>query len=203
MDIVAGLPLTYFKLESNSSPMNMTQVVIFRKKSNDTAVAPSLDAIKYAAMQEVIHNQLLRQRIVESPFLLANPIWLDDPHLDIHHHIQQKMLDCNVLSTQGVLEVAAELAADNLDRGSPLWKVYYITFNHGESFAFVCVTHRSLLCRLKQTLFDSLFPTYLAASLCLLPISLFLVFVVLAAYLILKQSTCYKNFGWLPFLGKH
>ena len=158
MDIVAGLPLAYFKLETDSSPMNMTQVVLFQKGNNKESVAPSLDAVKYAAMQEVIRNKLLRQRIVESPFHFANPVWLDDPHLDIHHHVQQKVLSCDLMSTQGILEVAADLAADNLDRSSPFWKVFYITFNHGESFAFVCVTHRSLLCRLERTLFDSLFP---------------------------------------------
>lgn len=159
MEIVAGLPLKYLRLESPSSPINISQVLVFHS-STAKAVTPSLEAIQFAVYRQISTQRALRQRLVESPFQLANPVWLDDPHMDIQYHVQQHNL-VDTTSTNpltAILEVAAQLAAHQFDRASPLWRIHLITLAKPNMFAFVCVTHRALLCRLHQTLFDAIFP---------------------------------------------
>ena len=80
MEIVGGLPLKYLRLESASTPMNLVGLCEFNKKAKDVhSIPPSLDALRHFVNNRLATIPLLRQRLYESPFHLANPLWLDDP----------------------------------------------------------------------------------------------------------------------------
>ena len=168
MEIVSGLPLKYLRLESNSSPLNMSQVIVFNRKNNGEAcVAPSLNLIKELAFAQLRQIKALRQRLVESPFQFANPVWIDDPHMDIHYHISQSTIDLNASAPEActqMLKIAASLTATQFDRGSPLWHLKLLTFNDHQEFTLICVAHRGLTLPIAKSLYDALFPANIQSS---------------------------------------
>ncbi len=65
----------------------------------------------------------LRQRVLEVPFNLAPPEWVDDPQFDIDYHLRALA----VPAPGGTAELLAELGplfASPLDRDRPLWEAY-------------------------------------------------------------------------------
>src|SRR3954447_20892050 len=69
------------------------------------------------------------QRLVEVPFGLDHPYWIEDPHFDLGFHIRDTAVpppgDDHRLS-----ETVARIFARPLDRSRPLWELYVI---HGIS----------------------------------------------------------------------
>jgi diacylglycerol O-acyltransferase len=66
----------------------------------------------------------LRQRVVEVPFNLAPPEWIDDPEFDLDYHLRS----VGVPFPGGMAELLAELGplyASPLDRDRPLWEAYF------------------------------------------------------------------------------
>lgn len=66
-----------------------------------------------------------RRRVVEVPFRLHHPIWVEDPHFDIDHHIRR----IGAPSPGGhreLAEVAAHIASTPLDRTRPLWELHVV-----------------------------------------------------------------------------
>ena len=66
-----------------------------------------------------------RRRIVEVPFRLNHPIWVEDPDFDLDYHIRR----IGAPSPGGheeLAEVAAQIASTPLDRSRPLWELYVV-----------------------------------------------------------------------------
>lgn len=62
----------------------------------------------------------LRQRVVESPFHLATPRWVNDDHFDIAWHVR-RISAPEPRTRDAVLELARLAAMDTFDRARPLW----------------------------------------------------------------------------------
>lgn len=81
-------------------------------------------------IRELIESRLhlippFRRRLVEVPFGLDQPYWIEDAEFDIEYHVREIALpepgDHEQLATQ-----AARLHARHLDRRRPLWELYLI-----------------------------------------------------------------------------
>lgn len=67
-----------------------------------------------------------RQRLVEVPFGLDQPYWIDDPDFDIEFHVRELALPEPGSDLQ-LSEQVARLHARPLDRSRPLWELYLIS----------------------------------------------------------------------------
>lgn len=81
--------------------------------------------IDFERMQDRIHDIVraipkLGQRVVETPFRLANPQWVD-ADLDLAYHLQQVELAAPG-GERELLDACAALADQNFDRDRPLWR---------------------------------------------------------------------------------
>ena len=69
---------------------------------------------------------VLRQRLVDVPLGLDQPVWIDDEHFDVEYHIREIALPKPGSDAQ-LAEQVARIHARPLDRAKPLWETYLIT----------------------------------------------------------------------------
>ncbi len=67
----------------------------------------------------------LRWRLVEVPFGLDYPYWIDDPDFDLHFHVRELALPAPGSDAQ-LGEQVARIVSRPLDRTRPLWELYLI-----------------------------------------------------------------------------
>ncbi len=68
----------------------------------------------------------LRRRLYFPGVLRGGPLWVDDARFDIRHHVRQVAVEAPGGEVQ-LLEAAARLDERRLDRGRPLWELWFLT----------------------------------------------------------------------------
>lgn len=121
MQQLTGLDTSFLNMESPTTYGHVCGLAVF---DPSTASRPTtLDDLK-GLIEERIH--LLppyRRRLVEVPFGLDHPYWIEDPDFDIDFHVRHIGLpppgDRRQLSEQ-----VSRIVARPLDRSRPLWELY-------------------------------------------------------------------------------
>jgi diacylglycerol O-acyltransferase len=86
----------------------------------------------------------LRQRVLDVPFHLGLPEWVDDPHFDRRYHLRHLSLAAPG-DDRHLLELAATLFAVPLDRERPLWEATWIDGLAGGRSAYFLKMHHSMV----------------------------------------------------------
>jgi WS/DGAT/MGAT family acyltransferase len=85
----------------------------------------------------------LRQRVVELPRLLSNPVWAWDPDFDLSYHL--RWMRAPGEGTLGeVLELAASLCMQGFDRDRPLWEFAVVEDLEGGRAALIQKLHHAV-----------------------------------------------------------
>src|SRR3954468_8748269 len=85
-----------------------------------------------------------RQRVVEVPGHLANPVWVDDPDFDIAYHVRRSGLPRPGTEAR-LLDLVSRLMSRPLDRRRPLWEAYLVEGLSEGRVAVVTKTHPALV----------------------------------------------------------
>src|SRR6201988_1670448 len=106
-------------------------------------------ALTLERLTELIESRLhlvplFRRRLVDVPFGLDQPYWIEDPDFDIEFHVRELALptpgDDRQLAAQ-----AARLHARPLDRRRPLWETYLIHgLQCGRQAVYIKVHHAAI-----------------------------------------------------------
>ena len=118
---LSGLDASFLYLETPTLHMHVEMVTVF-----DPSTVPG--GYSFAKMQAQIASRthqapVFRRLLVEVPFRLGHPVWVDDPHFDIDYHVRRTA----VPSPGGLLELAelaGDIASRQLDRSKPLWEIW-------------------------------------------------------------------------------
>ena len=86
----------------------------------------------------------LRQRVLEVPFGLGLPEWVDDPHFDRRYHLRHLSL-AEPGDERHLLDLAATLFATPFDRERPLWEATWIDGLSGGRSAYLWTMHHSMV----------------------------------------------------------
>jgi WS/DGAT/MGAT family acyltransferase len=98
-----------------------------------TTLAPRVDVVP-----------MTRRKLVQVPFGLDNPYWVDDPDFDIEFHIRELALPAPG-SMRQLTEQVARLHARPLDRARPLWEMYLISgLEHGRVALYTKMHHAAI-----------------------------------------------------------
>ncbi len=100
-----------------------------------------LDAALDAAIAEIPR---LRQRVLEVPFGLGLPEWVEDPHFDRRYHLRHVSV-APPGDERHLLDLAATLFATPLDRERPLWEATWIDGLARERSAYLWKMHHSMV----------------------------------------------------------
>lgn len=135
---LSTLDSSFFYLEEPTTPMHVGGVLLLQ--------APDGGA---DALADLIRARLplvprYRQRVVEVPGRLADPVWVDDPDFDFDYHVRRSGLPRPGTEAQ-LLDLVSRLASRPLDRNRPLWEVYLVEGMIGDRVAVVTKTHPALV----------------------------------------------------------
>ncbi|MDW3215133.1 MAG: wax ester/triacylglycerol synthase family O-acyltransferase [Ilumatobacteraceae bacterium] len=122
MKQLTGLDASFLYMETPTTYGHVNGLAIYER--------PTPDFDPYAAVYErfgsmVGHVEPLRRRVVEVPFGLDHPYWVDDPHFDLDFHVRQIGLAPPGAADQ-LAEQVARIIGRRMDRTHPLWEVYVI-----------------------------------------------------------------------------
>jgi diacylglycerol O-acyltransferase / wax synthase len=124
MKQLSGLDATFINLETAHAPLHIGSIAIY-----DQSSAPG-ERVTFKGILENVESRLhlagcYRQKIVQLPYGLDHPYWIEDANFDLEFHIRHIALpkpgDWRQLCIQ-----AARLHARPLDRNKPLWEMYVI-----------------------------------------------------------------------------
>ena len=114
---------SFLYFETPSMHMHVAMTAIF-----DPSTMP--EGYAFDKVKDFIASRLhlvppFRRRVVEVPFRLNHPIWVEDPDFDLDYHIRR----IGAPSPGGheeLADLAAQIASTPLDRSRPLWELYVV-----------------------------------------------------------------------------
>ena len=139
---LTGLDATFLYMETPSNHMHVASTVIL-----DPSTAPG--GYSFDKARALIENRLpllppFRRRLVEVPFGLHHPIWIEDPDFDLDYHVRRAALP-SPGGRQELEEFAADVFGRPLDRTRPLWEMYIVEGLEGGHIAVVSKTHHAAI----------------------------------------------------------
>ena len=144
-DRLTAIDATYLVLESPRVPLHVGSIATFE-------AGPLLDAkgnLRLAELRRRIGSRLdllprLRQRVAPVPFGVARPVWVDDEHFAIEHHVDAVGLP-SPHDDGALLRLAGRLFMQPLDRDQPLWHLCFVTGLDHDRVALVERAHHAML----------------------------------------------------------
>ena len=112
---LSPLDAAFYALESAQAPMHLGWAAIFNPPAQ--APRPRFDAISAHIERRLGRAPRYRQRLLEVPFGLAEPLWTDDESFDITHHVRRAW-------TNDLGELVDGVMSAPLDPARPLWELW-------------------------------------------------------------------------------
>jgi diacylglycerol O-acyltransferase len=143
---LTSLDAQFLALESSNQTGHVAGLAILdpsTTKSGDL----TLDDVSRLMDERLPMLPPLRWRLVEVPFGLDYPYWLDDPNFDLDFHVRELALPPGG-TNEKLAEQVARIVSRPLDRARPLWELYLI---HGLEDG-----HKALLTKIHHSVIDGL-----------------------------------------------
>jgi diacylglycerol O-acyltransferase / wax synthase len=142
MQRLSGLDATFLYLESPSNHMHVASTAIF-----DPSTVPG--GYSFEKVKELVASRLhllppFRRRLVEIPFQLHHPLWVEDPDFDLDYHMRRAALPAPG-GEEELAEFAADVMSRQLDRTKPLWEMYVVEGLENGLIATVTKTHHAAI----------------------------------------------------------
>ena len=139
---LTGLDAAFLYLETPNNHMHVSGTYIFDPSDVD-------GGYRFERGKALIVNRLhrlppFRWRLVEVPFGLHHPIWIEDPGFDIDNHVIRRILP-RPGQQADLLEMAGEIMGQPLNRTRPLWEIHLIEGLQGGRVAMVAKTHHAAI----------------------------------------------------------
>jgi diacylglycerol O-acyltransferase / wax synthase len=135
---ISPMDLTVLATDRGSVPMNIGAVLEFDQRDG-----PSLAEVRALLTKRLPAIPNLRQKLYRAPLGGGRPVWIDDTGFDLDRHLTTREWP-PPRGSRELLNVAAELVCDRLDRSRPLWRACLITDSAGDLAALVLVFHHVL-----------------------------------------------------------
>ncbi|MEQ6903393.1 wax ester/triacylglycerol synthase family O-acyltransferase [Nocardioides sp. YIM 152588] len=141
-DRVRPRDLAFLAEETPSTPAHNATIEIFDPGEGE-------GALDYQRLVTLISDRIAfvpryRQRLQSVPGHLANPLWIDDDAFDIAFHVRRSALPRPGTGAQ-LRELVSRIVSRPLDRGRPLWEVYFVEGLEGGRVALLSKTHQALV----------------------------------------------------------
>src|SRR6476620_11524320 len=138
MEQLSGLDATFLYMESPTNYGHVGGLQIFRQAEVPHVRTREEDA----AHTEYLYSlaTYTRRRLVEVPFGLDHPYWVEDPDFDREYH-ERTIAVPSPGNDRQLEQVVSRIASRPLDRSRPLWGVYLIEcVDEGRKFAIYSKT---------------------------------------------------------------
>lgn len=141
MKQLSGLDAGFLYMETPTTYGHVSSVVIFERPSPDFDPYAAVRA-KYASLVGALEP--VRRRLVQVPFGLDHPYWVDDPDFDLDFHVRELNLARPGRDDQ-LADQVARIVGRPLDRSRPLWEVYVIDGLESGNWAILTKYHHATI----------------------------------------------------------
>lgn len=141
MQRLTGLDAGFLYMETPAHPMHTLKILVLEPSSPE-------EGSLYDKLHEGLSARLhllppLRRRVVEVPFGLHHPLWIEDATFELAAHLRR--IDVPAPGTQAQMdEVVAKIAAEPLDRARPLWELWTLEGLEGGRTAMLMKIHHAV-----------------------------------------------------------
>ena len=141
MQQLTGVDASFLYMESGTTFGHVSSLIVYDPKGTEGG---GFEATK-AMFRERLHLlDPMRRKLVEVPFNLDHPYWIEDPDLDLDFHIRETAVPPPGNREQ-VAELVSRLIARPLDRSRPLWELYVINGLEGGRIAQLTKIHHAAI----------------------------------------------------------
>ena len=120
---LTGLDAAFLYLETPETPMHVGGLNIFELPLDFEG--EFVDHLRAHIAQRMHLAPVFQRKLVHMPLELTNPIWVDEPDLDLEYHIRSTVLPKPGNRAQ-LDKLVGRLHSSLLDRSRPLWEFYVI-----------------------------------------------------------------------------
>ena len=141
MKQLSGLDASFLYMETPNTYGHVNGLSIYERPSEDFEPFEHV----YERFGVMVGNlEPLRRRLVDVPFGLDHPYWIDDPHFDLDYHVRHIGLAPPGAADQ-LGEQVARIVGRHMDRRRPLWEVYVIEGLADGRWAMLTKTHHATI----------------------------------------------------------
>jgi WS/DGAT/MGAT family acyltransferase len=138
---LTGLDVSFLVMETPNTYGHVNGLSIYDRPSTDFEPFGVVRE-RFAVM--VSHLEPLRRKVVEVPFGLDRPYWVDDADFDLDFHVRHIGLAPPGAADQ-LAEQVARIVGRKMDRSRPLWEVYVIEGLADGRWALLQKTHHATI----------------------------------------------------------
>jgi diacylglycerol O-acyltransferase / wax synthase len=140
MEQLSGLDASFLYLETPTLHMQVEMITTF-----DPCTVPG--GYSFSKMQAQIASRthqapVFRRLLVEVPFRLGHPVWVDDPEFDIDYHVRRTAIP-GPGGLRELADLAGDIASRQLDRSKPLWEIWIVEGLEQGQIAVIAKMHHS------------------------------------------------------------
>ncbi len=138
MERMSTLDAGFFYVEHDNVPMHLGSVALFE------GPAPRPEELTRLIAAKLPRVPRYRQVVRTMPLDVFRPMWVDDDHFDIGHHVRHAAVPAPGGKRQ-LRELAAEIFATRLDRTRPLWEAWLLDGLKGGRWAILSKVHHCVV----------------------------------------------------------
>ncbi|NNN19899.1 MAG: hypothetical protein HKL84_08625 [Acidimicrobiaceae bacterium] len=142
MESLSGLDAAFLAAETDTMPLNVGGILVFERGT--LSEVESYDRILRVFASRIHLLPHFRKKVVNAPFGLVQPYWVDDPSFSLSNHIHLVYPSEEVALNQ-VLEFAGLILAERFDRARPLWDLFVLPRVEGGRFVLIAKLHHAII----------------------------------------------------------
>ena len=123
MQQLSGLDSVFLRAELGNTYLHIGPVMVYTPAAGDAE--PGFEDILSFFENRLHRSDVFRRKLVEAPWKLDNPYWIEDPDFDLENHVHQRRLP-NPGNWSQLCDEIARVHAFPLDREQPLWAAHVI-----------------------------------------------------------------------------
>jgi len=140
MERLSGLDSAFLSFET---PAMHLHVAIAAVIDPSTMAEPySFEQLRSFIAGRLMGDAAFRRRVVQVPLRLNHPVWVEDPNLDLDHHIRRHVLPSPGEAAE-LTALVGEIVGEPLDRSRPLWEIHVIEGLHDGNVALLGKIHHA------------------------------------------------------------
>jgi len=142
-DRLSSMDAAFLDLEDGNAHMHIGSIGIFDAEPLTVEGGGfEFDRIIEFAGAAIRKNVRFQQKIAYVP-ALKQPVWIDDDKFNLRYHVRHTCLPAPG-SERLLKRLTGRIMSEELDRGKPLWELWFIEGVEGNRFAVISKVHRSL-----------------------------------------------------------
>jgi WS/DGAT/MGAT family acyltransferase len=143
-DRLTALDAAFLELEDANVHMHVGSVGIFDAKPlRQRGGGIDFERIQRMSDSALQRHPRFRQKLAAVP-ILGNPVWVDDDRFNLHYHLRHTSLPVPG-DLRRLKRLTGRIMSQKLDRGKPLWEMWFVDGVEGDRFAVVTKVHHCMI----------------------------------------------------------